>query len=240
MTDFAQEHHLQAALSSASLLHSSPKPPSPTQSTTTSTTTAHRQPSKPEPTVSQTLNYHIPTPDATGLVENADYAKLYQTHRYAEPLNYIKFSDTVEESSGGWGGLGYCMDDDDTEWLNSFNAKAEGSSGTANAEGSPLKETSQNQPASASRERRNPKGKDKEEKAPTPISINPDTFEYVMGVMEKYAEDRVPTLHTVSLTPGPSLRCSSAELVSTADLCRCRISLFQPHPSHFPPFHRGA
>ena len=73
-----------------------------------------------------TLNYHIPTPDATGLVESADYAKLYQTHLYHEPHGYIRFSDTVEESSCGQGGLGYCMDDEDEQWLKAFNSKAEG------------------------------------------------------------------------------------------------------------------
>ncbi len=47
------------------------------------------------------------------------------------------FSDTVEESSGGWGGLGYCMDDDDVEVVDGFHAgKGESSSnGSAAASG---------------------------------------------------------------------------------------------------------
>nr|XP_031864462.1 uncharacterized protein CI109_000376 [Kwoniella shandongensis]KAA5531534.1 hypothetical protein CI109_000376 [Kwoniella shandongensis] len=205
------EHHLQAALSSASLLHSrtqSAKPSSPKPSSSSSST-------KPEPTTaSSALNYHIPTPDATGIVDNNHFTPLYQATKYVEPVNYIRFSDTVEESSGGWGGLGYCMDDKDVKWLNEFNAKAEGSSGgeangtvAASSPQTPLKESQQggNQPPSAGRGMR-AKGKEKEkeknESAPAPLFISEDTFEYIMGVFEKYAEDSVPMLHTnISLLP---------------------------------------
>ncbi|WRT68052.1 uncharacterized protein IL334_005027 [Kwoniella shivajii] len=220
------EHHLQAALSSASLLHStgtSTKPSSPNDKASASATSL-------KPTSS--LNYHIPTPDATGLVRDDQFAPLYQATKYVEPVNYIRFSDTVEESSGGWGGLGYCMDDKDYKWLNEFNSKAEGSSGTtANGHGStsvnghtngetknigngnpqtPLKENhvtnNQSQaPTSAGRGMR-AKGKEKEKEkndnVPTPLFISEDTFEYIMGVLEKYAEDSVPMLHTnISLLP---------------------------------------
>jgi len=90
------------------------------------------------------------------------------------------------------------MDEDDEKWLTGFNAKAEGASGTEPAS-SPLRETSTpNQPLAA-RERRG-KGKDKEKDrdGPTTLSISEDMFEYVMGMMEKYVEDTVPMLHTVS------------------------------------------
>ena len=191
---------MQAALSSASLLHSRPsKPSSPTSS-------SQKQPSKPESSSSNaTLNYHIPTPDATGLLENADYAKLYQTHKYAEPHNYIRFSDTVEESSGGQGGLAYCMDDEDETWLTTFNSKAEGTSRDQTQ--SPLRETkaenTMGPPPSVGRPRREKgkeKEKEKENNPPAPLHISEDLFEYVMGVLEKYTEEAVPTLHTVSPT----------------------------------------
>jgi enhancer of polycomb-like protein len=86
------------------------------------------------------------------------------------------------------------MDDEDARWLGAFNAKAEGTSG----EGSPVREK-ENIPLSAGRERRT-KGKDKEKEANVPATINitEDTFEYIMGVLEKHAEDSVPMLHTVS------------------------------------------
>ncbi|WVW84986.1 hypothetical protein I302_107022 [Kwoniella bestiolae CBS 10118] len=206
------EHHLQAALSSASLLHSSAtstKPSSPDGKTTTSL--------KPETTSTSSLNYHIPTPDATGLVRDDQFTPLYQSTKYVEPTNYIRFSDTVEESSGGWGGLGYCMDDKDCKWLNEFNSKQEGSSGsstTTNGDhkpsvngspSTPLKESTNQPPSSAGRGMR-AKGKEKEkeknEGLPTSLFISEDTFEYIMGVLEKYAEDSVPMLHTnISLLP---------------------------------------
>jgi enhancer of polycomb-like protein len=86
------------------------------------------------------------------------------------------------------------MDDEDARWLGAFNAKAEGTSG----EGSPVREK-ENIPLSAGRERRT-KGKDKEKEANVPATLNitDDTFEYIMGVLEKHAEDSVPMLHTVS------------------------------------------
>lgn len=151
------------------------------------------------------MNYHIPTPDATGLIQNADYASLYQNSVYHEPHGYIKFSDTVEESSGGMGGLGYCMDDKDMEWLTAFNAKAEGGSGE-NAAQSPLKDSKVDNtmppPSSLGRPRREKgKEKEKEEKVLTPVFISEDVFEYIMGVLEKHTEDNVPMLHTVSSLP---------------------------------------
>ncbi|WVR06584.1 hypothetical protein IAU60_003616 [Kwoniella sp. DSM 27419] len=197
------EHHLQAALSSASLLHSraqSNKPDSP----------SNKQSAKPEFTATSSLNYHIPTPDASGVVDNNAFVPLYQATRYVEPVNYIRFSDTVEESSGGWGGLGYCMDDRDVKWLSEFNAKAEGSSG-ANGDVKPSPQTpikdgqGGNTPASGGRGMRvkgKEKEKDKGDGVPTHLFIGEDTFEYIMGVLEKYAEDSVPMLHTnLSLLP---------------------------------------
>jgi enhancer of polycomb-like protein len=97
------------------------------------------------------------------------------------------------------------MDEDDEKWLNAFNAKAEGGSGGGgDTVSSPLRETSgHNQPISAGRERRI-KGKEREKERETPItslSISEDIFEYVMGMMEKYVEDTIPMLHTVSPSP---------------------------------------
>jgi len=202
-----QEHHLQAALSSASLLHSRPaKVESPTPSTRTP---------KSEPAVATTngpgaaLNYHIPTPDATGVIQEAAYATLYKANVYHEPHGFIRFSDTVEEASGGMGGLGYCMDDRDEEWLTAFNAKAEGGSGESTL--SPLKDSKVDNamppPPSLGRPKREKgKEKEKEEKVLTPINISEDVFEFIMGMLEKNAEDNVPMLHTVSLGSETMLR----------------------------------
>jgi enhancer of polycomb-like protein len=133
-------------------------------------------------------------------VQNVDYAKLYQVHKVKEHTNFIRFSDTVEESSGGWGGLGYCMDDEDERWLSAFNGKMEGSSGTAGAGANGAAEGKENMPLGATPSK-GKKGKDKAEEKPAPMNISEDTFEFVMGVLEKHAEDALPTLHTVSLIP---------------------------------------
>nr|ODN91801.1 hypothetical protein L203_01053 [Cryptococcus depauperatus CBS 7841] len=170
------QHHLQAALSSASLLASSTKLSSPVKST------------KQESTPIAALNYHIPTPDATGLVADKQFAQLYQKIRYNKPYTFIRFSDTVEESCCGWGGLGYCMDDADVKWLQEFNSKAEGSSGD-------IKNEKEGRAMRA-------KGKEKDKDAPAALVISEDMFEYVMGILEKYTEDNVPMLHTdLSLLP---------------------------------------
>ncbi|KAJ1926731.1 Enhancer of polycomb-like protein 1 [Tieghemiomyces parasiticus] len=57
---------------------------------------------------------YIPTPDASRSV--ADYDKIYRK-TFVRPSSYIRFSATVEESVG----CPYCMDEDDTAWLVSFN-----------------------------------------------------------------------------------------------------------------------
>lgn len=44
---------------------------------------------------------------------------------------YIKFSEKVEECCYGLGGLGYEADDEDLEWLKTFNEREEGSSATS-------------------------------------------------------------------------------------------------------------
>ena len=102
------------------------------------------------------------------------------------------------------------MDDEDERWLADFNGKQQGGSGSggvgngADPGASPVreKEGKENVPVSAGRERRG-KGKDKEKEReqaapPPPLVITEEAFEYVMGVLEKYTDDNVPTLHTVS------------------------------------------
>lgn len=91
------------------------------------------------------------------------------------------------------------MDDEDVKWLEGFNSKAEGGSGSGPAAGTNVGEASS--PLNG-RERRKGKDKEKEkekESVPlTPLTISEDVFEFVMGMMEKYTEDTVPMLHTVS------------------------------------------
>ena len=62
---------------------------------------------------------HIPTPDATGLVPN--YTDYYQHDAYVDPHSYIRYSDTVEETSG----VVYTMDEDDEDFLIDHNIRAQ-------------------------------------------------------------------------------------------------------------------
>lgn len=91
------------------------------------------------------------------------------------------------------------MDDKDVLWLTNFNSKAEGGSGEQ--VGSPLKDSkadnSMPPPPTVGRPKRE-KGKEKEKETPAPVYISEDVFEYIMGVLEKHAEEKVPMLHTVS------------------------------------------
>lgn len=95
------------------------------------------------------------------------------------------------------------MDDEDVEWLNCFNSKAEGSSGiggdgsltspATNGHANGNGHTSQGRPVRI-------KGKEREKaETPAPLFIPEDVFEYVMGVLEKHVEDSFPALHTVRL-----------------------------------------
>ncbi|KAF3926105.1 hypothetical protein ABW20_dc0110538 [Dactylellina cionopaga] len=58
----------------------------------------------------------IPTPDASKVIGNYDnlYRKIY-----SHPHSYIRFSSTVEDTSGNL----YCIDEEDDEYLSQFNSK---------------------------------------------------------------------------------------------------------------------
>ncbi|KAJ1969522.1 Enhancer of polycomb-like protein 1, partial [Dimargaris xerosporica] len=62
---------------------------------------------------------YIPTPDASRSV--ADYDKFYRP-RFAQPTSHIRFTGPVEEAMG----CTYCMDEEDEEWLNTFNKGRKG------------------------------------------------------------------------------------------------------------------
>lgn len=203
------EHHLQAAISAAAIRAASSRTnvASPSSSSRSSTTNL-----KPPPPVAENL-YHIPTPDATGVV--ADYESLYVPHRWFDPSSYVRFSDTVEETSGGPAGLGYTytLDERDDEWLKNNNrlARGEGTSASgASANGGNAS------PSDAGRGARG-KGKDRErEKEETVVPVlTEDEFELVMALMERWTDEKFPTLHTVrsisffrcSLVPS---RCSTS------------------------------
>lgn len=188
---FLQEHHLQAAISAAAIRAAASSRPSgagspgPRASSSSSST-------KPAPVVSESL-YHIPTPDATGVVSN--YSALYIPSRWHDPSSYVRFSDTIEETSAGPTGLGYSytLDERDDEWLQANNrvARGEGTSASG-AAGS-------TSPSDAGRGLR-AKGKDREREKEDLLApaMSEDDFELVMALMERWTDEKVPTLHTVS------------------------------------------
>ncbi|WFD30922.1 Enhancer of polycomb-like protein 1 [Malassezia sp. CBS 17886] len=94
---FAEEHHLQAALSSHQLESSG---------------AAHSDAKRA---------YHIPTPKSVEVLTASQYNQVYPTNAYSDPVTHVRFSDTVENATRG---VPYCMDEDDKDWLDTHNANA--------------------------------------------------------------------------------------------------------------------
>ena len=193
-----QEHHLQVVINaSAAALsrHGGAEPRS---------LVAQAQGKAAEP--------NIPIPDATGVVEQEVYDALYKRDfPFALPSTYIRFSDTVEEATGG---VTYCLDEEDESWLENFNAGPPSTSTSANgaAEGSSSSLNGNSQPANETgRGRRGSprKGKEKEKSssprkeevngsaATGPGKLEEDDFELLMDTFEKVTDETVPGLHLV-------------------------------------------
>lgn len=131
---------------------------------------------------------YIPTPDAAGHV--VDWERHYTAGRWEEPEGYIRFSDTIEETQNGAiaGGCTYYMDEVDAEWLAKNNAEL-------------AADAARTTPPPARAPPRSAKARGKEPESPT-VSINPDEFELVMGILERLTDERHPCLHAdVSIFP---------------------------------------
>ena len=112
----------------------------------------------------------------------------------------IKFSEKVEEVCGGWGGLGYEMDDVDMGWLSAFNGKEEGGSGGAGTKGKDKDLTKGGGSNSNTAGSSSTTGG-----SSSSLRIPEDVFEYIMGMLELWTEKHVPMLHTdLSLLPALS------------------------------------
>jgi hypothetical protein len=211
------EHHLQAAISAAAIRAAATRSgsgggggtgsnggsPAPTSAGGTPAAGSGNARSsttnlKPPPPIEEKA-YHIPTPDATGIVAN--YAALYPRSQWQDPSAYVRFSDTVEETSAGPSGLGfgYTLDERDDEWLRDNNRMARGEGTSASAASTPNGGRA--------------KGKEKEEIVVP--AMTEDEFELVMGLMERWTDEKYPTLHTVRPRPsGPRTPCAPS---ATAD-----------------------
>ncbi len=163
------EHHLQAALSSNQL----------------ATSEANAEAAK--------AAYSIPVPDAHGTLSNAEFAQLYPSGVYSDPVTYIRFSETVEDCIKG---PSYDMDEDDQDWLDTRNAKAQETLTAAirSAKTGPLASSGA-------------KGKGKEKLREEAIEklvaenqgsyrlLSEDQFEMIMTVFEQVTNEQVPFLH---------------------------------------------
>ncbi|GAC97174.1 polycomb enhancer protein [Pseudozyma hubeiensis SY62] len=165
------EHHLQAALSSNQLA--------------TSEGNASAEATK--------AAYSIPVPDAQGTLSDAEFSQLYPSGVYSDPVTYIRWSDTVEDAIHG---PSYNMDEDDQDWLETRNEKAQEALTTTirNAKTGPLAGGSG-------------KGKTKEKLREEAIEklvadnqgsyrlLSEDQFEMIMTVFEQVTSEQVPYLH---------------------------------------------
>ncbi|SPO21788.1 related to EPL1 - Component of histone H4/H2A acetyltransferase complex [Ustilago trichophora] len=193
------EHHLQAALSSNQLA--------------TSEGNALAETAK--------AAYSIPVPDAHGTLSNAEFSQLYPPGVYSDPVTYIRFSDTVEDCIHG---PSYNMDEDDQDWLETRNAKAQEALTAA------IRNTKTGPLASSGG-----KGKAKEKLREEAIEklvaenqgsyrlLSEEQFEMIMTVFEQVTTEQVPFLH-LDVTKIPS----SEELLAYFEASSTISALAQP------------
>ncbi|KAJ6510518.1 hypothetical protein C8R45DRAFT_391280 [Mycena sanguinolenta] len=114
----------------------------------------------------------IPTPGSIRVVDN--YEELYPLNKWADPISYLKTTQTCEEACSNAldHEFTYFMDEIDKQWLDKNNQQARGE-GTS-AQGA--------RPVS--------KGKAKSPEMGVPVSISEDEFELVMGLLEKITDEK--------------------------------------------------
>ncbi|KAF8329698.1 enhancer of polycomb-like-domain-containing protein [Cantharellus anzutake] len=134
----------------------------------------------PKSTEEKPSTAHIPIPDATGVVDN--YLEHYPEGVWTDPAAYVKSSDTVEECVDGaiLGGSTYDMDERDVEWLQKNNSIALGE-GSSSAIPSPTRNVKT-------------RGKDIASDRLSFV-ITEDEIELVMGLFEKFTDEKCPFLH---------------------------------------------
>ncbi|KZT60136.1 hypothetical protein CALCODRAFT_151039 [Calocera cornea HHB12733] len=123
----------------------------------------------------------IPVPDAAGIVADPDYERLYSAEApWKDSTEYIRFSDTIDETlaSGLRDGYTYDVDEEDDYWMERHEQDPDGLG-------------SQTPGSRTSRA----KAKSKEVDFPA-VSIQKPEFELAMGMMEMFCDSLRPTLHT--------------------------------------------
>ncbi|KAG8921240.1 Enhancer of polycomb-like protein 1 [Tulasnella sp. 418] len=179
----ANEYHLLAVLAASSQPSTFCQPTSAGQSPTN-----NRKTSAP---VQAPSVLFIPTPDATGKVDN--YIQLYHENAWQPPLSNIRTSDTVEEcqTDALAGGYSYVMDERDADWLDKNNKLASGEGPSNGVPSTP-------RPDASARRSAKSRGKEPESSPSNAFTITEDEFELVMGLFERVTDEKMPFLH---LTP---------------------------------------
>jgi enhancer of polycomb-like protein len=134
---------------------------------------------------------YIPTRSSTTLPEE-EFKALYKPG-YVDPISYIRFSDTVEDTTKG--AVNYTMDEDDEDWLEDFNEpfiksreKGKGK------EGEEKEKTVEVYDAFADA------GKCLDELSEPKSELSEDNFEKIMELFEQVTDEKAPMAHVVSTT----------------------------------------
>lgn len=147
----------------------------------------------------------IPTPDSTGTIDDIVFRELYRTG-YVDPYTYIRFSDTVEDTTTG--AVEYTMDEDDEDWLEAYNAKFKAGAKRAHTPSggsASMPDDSPNGRSARKLKNEKARGGVSEDKSSSaePGPISEDDFERVMEVMERTTDKKAPMAHVVSIGSYP-------------------------------------
>lgn len=146
--------------------------------------------------VSSKPSYHIPTPHAKQLLAPKDYADLYPPGSYQDPVTYVRSTATVEDAICG---PAYNLEEEDAEWLQARNEKAQAAADAHLKELKPAALAKLTGGISA-------KGKGREQTPSQLVTalgeenvdfriITEDELEMVMTVFEHVATEQVPYAH---------------------------------------------
>ncbi|GAA5959561.1 hypothetical protein JCM21900_003197 [Sporobolomyces salmonicolor] len=153
---------------------------------------------------------YIPTRSTT-TIPDAEFRALYKPG-YVDPVSYIRFSDTVEDTTVG--AVAYTMDEDDEDWLEDFNAQFEegGAAGTRDKGNGPADTAAGDEAETPSGRGARVKGKAAAAAAggaevsiagtegladqPSPTEpLSEDDFERIMETFELITDEKAPMAH---------------------------------------------
>lgn len=152
---------------------------------------------------------YIPTRSSTTLPEE-EFKRLYKTG-YVDPISYIRFSDTVEDTTKG--AVGYTMDEDDEDWLEEFNERFQC---TSREKGKEKEDGQEGLEGEGEYDAFEDAGKCLDELSEPKKGLSEDDFEKIVELFESVTEEKAPMAHVV---------CSSSSLLSLS-LSHCRAEKF--------------